>query len=541
MRMSSTSSVRPTTQIVVWFRNDLRLHDNYVLKEAEKQCAAAKGEGHDVQVLPVYTFDKDRYFSLSRFGQLKTGSFRAQFLHESVSDLRKRLQSIGSDLFVSTKTPEVFIPQLMCELAAEATRRVILCQQEVTSEETEAEAALERNAPRGSELRRIWGATLYHIEDLPGALPDIFTKFRLQVEDAQVPIKACVPGPEKGSLPVPSSHPQWAAGCKWMPDLLADLGVSPPAHSEKGVLAFVGGETAALARVKHYMWDADCLKEYYNTRNGMLGADYSTKFSPWLACGSLSPRFVHAERLRYEKERVANRSTYWVTFELLWRDFLKFYFVKHGSKPFHSHGVSRRSNVEWKINDNLFSAWTEGKTGVPFVDANMRELAATGFMSNRGRQNVASYLVFDLGLDWRLGADWFESLLIDSDTCSNWGNWHTAAGLAGGRVNRFNMAKQANDYDANGDYVRHWIPELAEVPKPFIHCPHQMSRALMSSTGCAIGIDYPEPLPTLKFTPDAGRTGGRSGGRGGRGGQKVRSRNTPGHNQKGGYLKGRNS
>ena len=107
---------------------------------------------------------------------------------------------------------------------------------------------------------------------------------------------------------------------------------------------------------------------------------------------------------------------------------------------------------------------------MPLVDANMRELAATGWMSNRGRQNVASYLILDLGIDWRRGAEHFETLLLDYDTASNWGNWVAAAGLTGGRLNKFNITKQSRDYDANGDYLRAWIPELADVPTEYVFC-----------------------------------------------------------------------
>lgn len=114
-------------------------------------------------------------------------------------------------------------------------------------------------------------------------------------------------------------------------------------------------------------------------------------------------------------------------------------------------------------------------------------------MSNRGRQNVASYLVLDLGIDWRIGADHFESLLLDHDVCSNYGNWNAAAGLTSGRVNKFNITKQSKDYDANGDYIRHWLPELKNVPAPFIFEPWRLSAAEQERYGVKIGVDYPSP------------------------------------------------
>jgi deoxyribodipyrimidine photo-lyase len=127
-----------------------------------------------------------------------------------------------------------------------------------------------------------------------------------------------------------------------------------------------------------------------------------------------------------------------------------------------------QSAPQWREDEEALTRWKQGNTGMPLVDANMRELAATGWMSNRGRQNVASYLILDLGIDWRRGADHFESLLLDYDTASNWGNWVAAAGLTGGRVNKFNITKQSRDYDASGDYLRAWLPELAQVPTEYV-------------------------------------------------------------------------
>lgn len=163
----------------------------------------------------------------------------------------------------------------------------------------------------------------------------------------------------------------------------------------------------------------------------------------------------------------------------------------------------------------VFEDWKHGKTGMPLVDANMRELSATGFMSNRGRQNVASYLVLDLGVDWRLGADWFEHLLIDHDVTSNWGNWVAAAGLTGGRVNKFNILKQSKDYDEEGDYVRAWLPELREVPKAYVHEPSSMPHKVAEQIGFKIGETYPKPIPaTRKMNPQGNHRGGSGGGGG---------------------------
>jgi deoxyribodipyrimidine photo-lyase len=284
--------------------------------------------------------------------------------------------------------------------------------------------------------------------------------------------------------------------------------------------------------MKSYIWEKDLLKNYFDTRNGMIGADYSSKFSPWLAHGCLSPRLVADECKKYEEQRVANKSTYWLVFELLWRDFCKFFCVKHGDNVFFPGGTVG-SDKRWSHYRKNFEAWREGRTGYPLVDANMRELMATGFMSNRGRQNVASFLAIDLNHDWRFGGDWFESQLLDYDVYSNWvvssrfihfafierliantgfQNWCMAAGMTGGRLNRFNIVKQSNDYDQNGEYVRHWLPELKDVPNHLVHEPWKMTQFQQMEYKCQLGVNYPNPI-VPPFTPQqsCNNNGGQKG------------------------------
>ena len=279
--------------------------------------------------------------------------------------------------------------------------------------------------------------------------------------------------------------------------------------------------------MKNYFFDKDCLKDYFETRNGMLGPDYSSKFSPWLALGCLSPRTVASECARYEKMRVKNKSTYWLVFELIWRDFFRYYAAKHGTAIFKIQGPANLRRP-WQEDAEMVQRWKEGRTGMPLVDANMRELLSTGFMSNRGRQVVASYLALDLGIDWRIGADHFESLLVDHEPTANWGNWVSAAGLTGGRLNRFNIVKQSKDYDADGEYVRHWLPELRSIPAQSVHEPYRLSKADQALYGVKIGVDYPTP-PQSRFSgsaayyenvggggADNSRNRGRNAQRGGR-------------------------
>jgi len=173
---------------------------------------------------------------------------------------------------------------------------------------------------------------------------------------------------------------------------------------------------------------------------------------------------------------------------------------------------------KWGHYEKSIEAWKEGRTGYPLVDANMRELAATGFMSNRGRQNVASFFAIDMNQDWRYGADYFESTLMDYDVHSNWGNWCAAAGMTGGRLNRFNIFKQSKDYDALGEYVRLWPPELKNVPTEFVHSPWRMTQFQQMEYGVRLGVDYPNPIvpPTAPSNGNNKRGGGNHKGSKGR-------------------------
>lgn len=470
-------------KILIWYRNDLRVQDHEPLHIAIEQARIS-----EVQLLPFYCLDP-RQFGQTSFGFPKTGTFRAQFLLESLADLRRSLRTIGSDLVVRQGLPEDIIPAFVKALGITA----VYYHCEVTSEETTVETALQKALESlGVTLLSFWGHTLFHPDALPfeiGKLPEIFTHFRKQVEQQSTPTPArrspirlpALPDIEVGRLPT-----------------LADLGLELPALDDRAAMVFQGGETSGLNRVHHYIWQSDCLKTYKETRNGMLGADYSSKLSPWLSLGCLSPRYLYEQVQQYETERVRNDSTYWLIFELLWRDYFRFVCAKQGDRVFRQSGI-QGIDIAWKEDWQRFDRWRDGTTGFPLVDANMRELAATGFMSNRGRQNVASFLTKNLGIDWRMGAEWFESLLLDYDVCSNWGNWNYTAGVGNDArgFRFFNILKQSKDYDPQGAYVKHWLPELSQVPASKVHEPWKLLPVEQKRFGVRLGVDYPNPLVDL--------------------------------------------
>ena len=470
---------------VVWFRNDLRIHDHEPLISALQSRPA--------NLVCVYVLDPRHFGTTRLFHFPKTGPIRAKFLFESLADLRKKLQAMGNDLLILRGFPEIVVPELIekmqpCEL---------YYHQEATDEETQVEASLDKAlTDQGVKAHSYWGSTLYHKSDLPFEvknLPPVFTQFRLACEN-----NAKIRPP----LASPTTVPPAPSGVDFgrLPEL-KEFDLPEPSSDPRSVLQFEGGETAAMERLNHYFWETDRLKSYKLTRNGLLGADYSSKFAPWLAIGCISPRQIAAEVALYEHDRVHNDSTYWLVFELIWRDYFRFFALQAGTSLFHLSGP-RKIKKNWNQDNTLLNAWIEGRTGIPFIDANMRELLLTGFQSNRGRQNVASFLVKSLGVDWRAGAEWFESQLIDFDVCSNWGNWSYVAGVGNDpRQDRyFQVIKQARDYDPKGIYVKTWLPELESLSAEMVHEPWRMEQGGQGnlSFGFQYGRDYPRPIVDLE-------------------------------------------
>lgn len=457
---------------LIWFRNDLRVRDHEPLVEASK-----KGP-----FVGLYCFDP-RHFEKTAYGFPKTDSLRTQFLRECVDDLRN---SLNGNLIVKVGKPEDIIPDLIKKYRFSE----LFYHREVTREELDVETGVKKSI--SIPVSDYWGGSMYHPDDLPiteSEIPDVFSVFR-KITEKKSRVRSPLPIPELSEAVENIDYGKIPT--------LEELGVTFKQLDERSVLHFKGGETEALNRLQAYFFDQDLLRNYKFTRNGLLGADYSSKFSPWLAHGSISARTIHDQVVKYESEVHKNVSTYWMKFELLWRDYFRFSALKNGDKIFRLGGIQGKT-MEKSEDQETFWNWANGTTGIPFIDANMRELKQSGFMSNRGRQNVASFLAQNLDFDWRWGAAWFESRLLDYDVCSNWGNWAYNATVGHDPRNRyFNILKQADDYDKKGEYVRFWLPELSHVPKEFIHQPHLMSVDQQQLFGCTIGRDYPEPMIHLE-------------------------------------------
>ena len=466
---------------IVWFRNDLRVHDNEALSEALRMAD---------EVVPVFVFDERVFGTKTSFGFEKTGAKRTQFIIECVADLRKSIKNLGSNLIVRTGITEDIIFDLSTQLKASW----VFCNRERTSEEVAVQDALETKLwTQGMEMRYSRGKMLYYTSDLPFPIthtPDTFTAFRKEVEK-YVPVRVPLPSPitlaavdkaiESGEVPS-----------------LTDFGYKESATIDTP--RFHGGESAALAQLDYYLWKSDNVTKYKKTRNEMLGWDYSSKLSPYLAQGCISPKTIYDEVKKYETQRTKNDSTYWLIFELLWRDYFRLIAKKYGDKIFVSNGISEEETPKWSTDRTLFNIWAQARTGIPIIDANMRELNATGFMSNRGRQNVASFLVNDMKVHWLLGAEYFESKLVDYDPCSNYGNWNYIAGVGvDPRPDRwFNVVHQGKRYDSKGEHAHHWLPELDVISGCKVHDLPIMSKTDMEEYNIILGKDYPKAVVTDK-------------------------------------------
>ena len=434
--------------VLYWLRNDLRLHDNAVLAALPPDATA---------LLPVYCFDPvaqglDAYLGLPR-----TGPHRLPFLLETLADLQGRYAALGSNIHFAVGRPEEVLPALAQQLGLAA----VWASAEHTTEEEEAEAAVAEALGPRVPLRLFETLTLLDPNDLPinvRDLPFSFSKFRFNVADKTRVRPPLAPPTRLPALPtglVPAPLPTAAALTAAL-----ELPVLPvlPRDRRSALPELGGGETAALARLHDYAVERHLVGRYDDTRNQMLGEAFSTKFSPWLANGSLSARQVWAAIDDYDATHGArSKGALQLRLELLWRDYFRLLALSAGPNFFRWRGLRDQLPKPTRPDQAVFEAWTQGRTGNAFVDANMRELAATGFMSNRGRQNAASYLIHDLHQDWRWGAAWFEHQLMDHDPASNWGNWKYIAGTGTDvRDTAFDVAQQAKRYDPQGRYVRTW-------------------------------------------------------------------------------------
>ncbi|ACU05909.1 DASH family cryptochrome [Pedobacter heparinus] len=409
-------------KILVWFRNDLRLHDNEMLVEA-----IAKSDS----ILPVYFFDP-RYFENTRFGTAKTGIVRASFLLESILSLRKAFQRFGGDILLVQGKPE----DMIRDLVEQFDIAEVYHHREVGPEETEISGHVEDLLwTLKINLKHFIGHTLYNKEDLPFPIkdiPDVFAQFKKKTERDAI-VKACFLTPE---------HIDFVENADWgqLPSL-KDLGFETVAGAMIEKYA-TGGEDSGLQHLAQLLEAGADIYLKQNTKHTPEKPGFSSRLSAWLTIGCLSPRMVYWKVKEAEGVFGLNANFSQIFLGLLWRDYFRFMFKKHGIAFLQETDLEKDIMQAIERVDPALEKWKTGCTAHPVVDKYMYDLNATGFIPHSGRLLVATYLVHVLKIHWTCGAAYFEEKLIDYAPASNWGNWASVAGIG-------KDARSKNTFDLN--------------------------------------------------------------------------------------------
>lgn len=440
---------------VVWLMHDLRIHDHAPLDAALKS-------GYPVVLLYAKTFTHKRYKS-------NQSRLRKAYIHQTLNALKNTLKPYNIPLVVHEN--DIISGLLMLE----ETLKIHTVYTHTYDSIFEQDALLQ--VQKKYRVKSFEGSTLVKPSNLPfslDALPNSFTSFRkklerrLIVEDEVNPV-----------LKTQVKLPFESTSC--------DL-IDVP-------LLIDAGENAALDRLHHYLDGTHSIKTYKATRNGMDRFDDSTKFSFYISIGALSVRRIYHAIKAYEKRYGSNESTYWVIFELLWREFFKVHERKSPDKFVAPSGFQGKK-ISWKNDPAHYHAITQGKTGYPLIDANIKELLNTGYMSNRGRQNVASFWVKNLGLDWQLGEAFFEHHLLDYDVASNMGNWQYITGIGHDSMpfRYFDVMGQGERYDKATRYLLKWLPHLQKVTLKDRYSLPKLSESMYEMLPESVKKETPRPI-----------------------------------------------
>lgn len=414
-----------------WMRHDLRTNDNEALILLVQQCE---------QVIVVYAFDP-QWLALNEFEQRHLGQHRHTFLDKSLVDVKEQLAKHNIPLLTLKGDPNAIISSLLINNSIDC----ISVEDHYGFTERKQVSVLKAQFPCLPIIEGTGNYLLIHksLAFANDALPDVFSPFRRKVEK-ELKLRRVAPLLSNTNL---------STSLKINTDGLITYETVVSAHSSE----YIAGQSGAQQRIDEYFYKTDGIASYKETRNGLDGWAFSSRFSAYLAMGCVSPAYIYKELQTYEETRIKNDSTYWLFFELLWREFFHLQARKHEEKFFQYGGIQQKSPLN-SFDASAFEKWKKGETSYPIVNACMNQLAATGFMSNRGRQLVASCFVHELKQDWRYGAAYFEEMLIDFDVASNFGNWQYLAGVGSDpRGHRqFNLVKQTDIYDPNKKFIKTW-------------------------------------------------------------------------------------
>ncbi len=454
---------------LLWLRRDMRVHDHPALRTALAE--------HE-EIVPVFCLD-DRLLH----GRHASGP-RTQFLLESLADLDASLRERGGALIVRRGRPE---PELLA-LAEQTGAGAVYFTRDVTPFARQRGAlAHDAFAAAGLEARACPGLTVVDdvgaVRSADGRPYTVFSPFwrnwravaRREVLDAprRVPVPS---GLDTGAIPS-------LAGL----GLVQEVPDPPP-----------GGERAGRERMS--AWLRSGVARY--DRGEALDADATSRLSPYLHLGCVSPRELEAGLPAEGKGPGAFRR------QLCWRDFYHHLLLARPANA-HTELQERFRDLRWSDDEDRFEAWAEGHTGFPLVDAGMRQLRREGWMHNRARLVVGSFLTKDLGIDWRRGERFFMRLLVDGDEANNNGNWQWIASVGADSQpayrRMYNPARHMERFDPEGRYVREHVPELRPVPDRYLREPWEMPEDVQRQVGCVIGRDYPEPIVDRRLAREAAK------------------------------------
>ena len=453
-----------TRPIVCWFRRDLRVRDNPALFHA-----ASAG----LPVIPLFVVDTELIKGIRSDG----AAF--DFQAESLRDLADSIAGLGGRLIVRTgRLTEVF-----SKIISEVQPRSVYFNRdyEPTAIDRDIEAVkfIERF---GIEVKSFDDVVIHHPEDIrtsSGGPYAVFTPFA--VKWRKLPKPAPLGRPSRFSTPRLASEP--IPGGNELPK--AKLVLKPLLR---------GGERDATDQWNSFLKER--LRSYTDTRD-LPYMQGTSMMSPYLRFGCISPVRMYSDLVELSPgtgNHPSDSDEKYVS-ELIWREFY-IHVLYHYPYTAERNFRGQFDRLNWSMDERTFEAWKEGRTGFPLVDAGMRQLNATGWMHNRARMVTASFLAKDLFIDWRYGAEYFATKLLDIEKASNVGGWQWSAstGVEPTPLRIFNPAIQSRRFDAEGIYIKEWVPELRNVPSRYIHEPDRMSPILQKETGVVAGRDYPSPI-----------------------------------------------
>lgn len=437
-----------------------RLTDNKLLQQ----------QGENLAVLLI---DSRQYLQL-QFGMTRSCQRRLALTLALAENFRMQLQQHHIELLCLFADASALLPELIGRFAITE----LVMAEPVAAEEQQLQQLAAQFVPVQTEDLN----SLLADELRPAlrSLPDSFTRFRLQREP-ELPVSAAQPQSISGNWRKDAAT---IYAAQWQQQL--HLYQATPFHQTWHAFTLPDEQTEQR-KFAHYLFGSKAILHYKNSRNQFCdlptsatetisgNSQYASLLSTGLSHGTLSVRWLWQQICQFEHQFGVSEHSYWLRFELLWREYFRWQMRKYGTLLFCRPGLGQhpvpKPQDKPEIQQLKFKLWCDGNTGVPLVDANMRVLTTTGLMSNRGRQLVASYLIYDLALDWRWGAAFFEQQLHDFDVASNWGNWAYIAGAGTAPGRYFNQLKQALIYDSDAYFIRRQLPELAHLGKA-AHLPY---------------------------------------------------------------------